>query len=87
MPRGRKTSQHYYEIPDNASPQGRWLLNLMNEHHYSIAEFAQKIHATRQAVYRWVAGDNMSFNSICTVVCMVDKNADPEALYKLFQHI
>lgn len=87
MPRRQKIVQCYYEIPDNASPQARWLLNLLNEHNYSIAGLAKKIHTTRTAIYNWFNGTDMSFGSICAVVCMVDKNADPEALYKLFRHI
>ena len=74
----------YYEIPEDATPQVRWLLNLMNEYDLTMRSLAKEIHLSKQAVSFWVEGvTKISFGNICAIVYKIDKHADPEAIYKM----
>lgn len=75
----------FYEIPEDAAPQTRWLLNLMNEYDLNKAELADMIHVSRQAVTNWVYCLNkISFGNICAICYTIDKHSDPDNLYRLF---
>ena len=79
----RRTIIKYYDIPEDASPQTRWLLNIMNEYELDCAKLARKIHVTRQTVCNWVRDDvPMSFGNICAIVLLIDKYANPEKIYQ-----
>lgn len=78
------TVKTFYDIPENAIPQTRWLLNLMNEYDLNLTSLAEIIHVSKQSVSYWLKGNTISFGNICAICCMIDKNADPERLYKLF---
>ena len=83
----RRTVIHevYYEIPEDATPQVRWLLNLMNEYGLTMASLAEKIHVTRASVGLWINKSTpITFGNICAICYAVDKHADPEKLYELF---
>ena len=75
----------YYDIPDNAKPVTRWLLNLMNEYELNHSKLAKKIHVSRQAVANWVNGTTkISYSNICAICRSIDINANPDDLYKMF---
>lgn len=77
-------TKRFYVIPEDATPQTRWILNLLNEYNLTMAELADTIHVSRQTLSLWTNGGAISFGNICAICCMVDKNSDPERLYKLF---
>ena len=74
----------FYDIPENAEPQTRWLLNLMNQYDLNLTGLADIIHVSKQSVSLWIKGHTISFGNICAICYMIDKHADPERLYKLF---
>lgn len=75
----------YYVIPENAVPQTRWLLTLMNKYDLNETQLAEIIHVSKQSVSLWVKGKPMTFGNLCAIVCMViDKTSNPENLYELF---
>ena len=83
----KKIKVEYYNIPDDALPQTRWLLNIMNNYNVNCAEIGRKIHVARQTVRNWVHGyQTLSFPTICALVYIFDKAADPEKLYQLFNN-
>ena len=77
-------AKRFYIIPEDAAPQTRWILNLLNEHNLTMAELADSIHVSRQSLSLWTNGGTITFGNICTICYMLDKNADPERLYQLF---
>lgn len=73
----------YYEIPEDATSQERWLLNILNEYNLTIASLAKKIHVSKQAISFWICGrTKISFGNICAICMLVDKHTDPEVIYK-----
>lgn len=77
-------TKRFYAIPEDATPQARWILNLLNEHNLTMAELADAIHVSRQSLYLWANGGAITFGNICAICYVLDKNADPEGLYQLF---
>lgn len=78
------TVKKFYDIPENAIPQTKWLLNLMNEYNLNLSKLADIIHVSKQTVGYWIKGHAISFGNICAICYMIDKNSDPEKLYQLF---
>ena len=74
----------FYDIPEDAVPQTRWLLNLMNEYDLNLTRLAEIIHVSKQSVSLWIKGQAISFGNICAICYMIDKHSDPEKLYRLF---
>ena len=73
----------YYEIPEDATPQERWILNILNEYNLTMSSFAKKIHVSRQTVSYWIDGTTkISFANVCAICMFVDKHANPESIYK-----
>lgn len=73
----------YYEIPEDANPQVRWILNILNEYNLTMNSLAKKIHTSRMTVTYWANGTTkISFGNICAICMFVDKHADPELIYK-----
>lgn len=86
MEKIKRKNIKYWDIPKDASPQTRWLMNVMNEYDLDCAKLAKKIHVTRQSVCNWVHDYvTISFSNICAIVLMIDKYADPENIYQIIK--
>ena len=73
----------YYEIPEDATPQQRWLLNILNDYNLTMSQVAKKIHVSKQTVAFWINGTTkIAFGNICAICMFVDKYANPELIYK-----
>lgn len=74
----------YYDIPNDVSPQARWIMNVMNEHDLDCTKLAKILRVKRQTIYNWIYDRNkIPFTSICAIVLLLDKHADQEKIYQI----
>ena len=79
-----KEIKKYYDIPNDVSPQARWLMNVMNEHDLDCSKLANILHVKRQTIYNWIYDRyKITFGNICAIVLLLDKHADPEKIYQI----
>ena len=76
----------YYEIPEDASVQQRWLLNILNESQMNSSELANKIHTSRQTLSCLINNKwPISFQYICAIIWATGFKENPETIYELIK--